>query len=52
MAKYALQEVRALTSATSSSKLAAYGGPTEQVGKLLLQTIDDPVSQKSIVAKC
>ena len=50
MAKYALQEVRALTSATSSSKLAAYGGPTEQVGKLLLQTIDDPVSQKSIVA--
>lgn len=50
MVKLTLQQVRALTSATSSTKLATYGGPTEQIGKMLLQTIDDPVSQKSVVA--
>jgi GH24 family phage-related lysozyme (muramidase) len=48
--KYTLQQIRAFTSATSSTKLEAYGGATEQVGKLLLETIDSTVSQKSVVA--
>jgi len=48
--KYTLQQIRAYTSATSSTKLEAYGGATEQVGKLLLETIDSSVSQKSVVA--
>ena len=48
--KYTLQEIRALTASTSSTKLEAYGGATEQVGKLLLETIDSSVSQKSVVA--
>ena len=48
--KYTLQQIRALTASTSSTKLEAYGGATEQVGKLLLETIDSSVSQKSVVA--
>ncbi len=48
--KYTLQQIRALTASTSSTKLEAYGGATEQVGKLLLETIDSSVSQKSVVS--
>ena len=48
--KYTLQQLRSFTSATSSTKLESYGGATEQVGKLLLESIDSTVSQKSVVA--
>ena len=48
--KYTLQQLRNWTSATSSTKLESYGGATEKVGKLLLETIDSTASQKSVVA--
>ena len=48
--KYNLQQIRSFTSSTSSTKLESYGGATEQVGKLLLESIDSSVSQKSVVA--
>ena len=48
--KYTLQQLRSMTSATSSTKLNSYGGATERVGRMLLETIDSSVSQKSVIA--
>ena len=50
LTQLALQKVRDLMSATSSSKLNSYGGATEKISKLLLREIDSPVQEKSAIA--
>ena len=46
--KLTLQKLRVYTSTTSATKLAAFGGKTEQLGNLLLQNIDSPYSKNSV----
>ena len=50
MVALTMQKVRSALSATTSTKLASYGGPTEKIGKLLLREIDSSVSEKSVIA--
>ena len=37
---YLFKKARELTATTSSTKLNAFGGPTEQIGKRLFQELD------------
>ena len=45
--KLSFQKVRELTSATTSTKLAAIGGDTAKIGNKLFQTLDNPFGQNS-----
>ena len=46
--KLTLQKLRELTSTTAATKLEAFGGRTEQLGKMLLQNVDSPYSKNSV----
>lgn len=50
MVALTMQKVRSALSATTATKLASYGGPTEKIGKLLLREVDSSVSEKSVIA--
>ena len=45
-----LQKIRDWTSGTSATKLASYGGATEQVGKMLFREVDSSVSGRSVTS--
>ena len=46
--KLTLQKLRELTATTTATKLEAFGGKTEQLGKILLQNIDSPYAKNSV----
>ena len=46
--KLTLQKLREITSTTTATKLQAFGGKTEELGKILLQNIDSPYSKNSV----
>ena len=48
--RFTLQKIRELTAGTLATKLNAFGGTTQKIGKLLLRQIDDPMSKKSVIA--
>ena len=48
--KLSFQNVRELTSTTASTKLKAFGGDTEQIGRKLFQNLDDEFSKTSASA--
>ena len=50
MTQLTLQKVRALTSATSATKLNSYGGATEKISRMLLRDVDSSVQEKSAIA--
>ena len=50
LTNFAFQWVRKNLATTTSTKLSAYGGPTELISKKLFQTIDDPFSSRSASA--
>ena len=48
--KLSFQNVRELTSTTASTKLKAFGGDTEKIGRKLFQNLDDEFSKTSASA--
>ena len=46
--KLTLQRIRELTATTTATKLSAFGGKTEALGKILLQNIDSPYAKNSV----
>ena len=46
--KLTLQKLRELTATTTATKLEAFGGKTEQLGRILLQNIDSPYAKNSV----
>ena len=46
--KLSLQKLREITSTTAATKLEAFGGKTEQLGKMLLQSLDSPYAKNSV----
>jgi len=49
--KFSFQKARELTSTTTSSKLAAIGGETEQIGLQLLEGIDSSFARSSVTQR-
>ena len=45
-----ITKIRDWTSGTSATKLASYGGATEQVGKMLFREVDSSVSGRSVTS--
>ena len=49
--QFTFQKLREGFAGTTATKLSAFGGASEKIGRLLLRQVDDPLAEKSAIAQ-